>query len=207
MFVRSKVVKGRTYYQVVETYRDGDRVRHHTLASLGTHSTIEEALREALGHYFALKRSAPDREEAWRRVCLLDRLFGREQGPTRELDPRLASERRRRRLAANRKSARKDQEKAETWRDFVDSMELEEDSTYHGLLALDLMPTVVEIKAAYRRKARECHPDHGGSEEAMRRLSDAYHGLLKRVRRRSEDCDRSTRRRHQEALPGNAAED
>jgi len=31
-----------------------------------------------------------------------------------------------------------------------------------------------EIRAAYRRKVKEVHPDHGGDREAFRRVRDAY---------------------------------
>jgi hypothetical protein len=45
MFVRSKVVKGRTYYQMVEGYRDElGRVRHRNIVSLGDCDTVEKAL-------------------------------------------------------------------------------------------------------------------------------------------------------------------
>jgi hypothetical protein len=45
MYIRSKVVKGATYYQVVDGYRDAEgRVRHRTVASLGRCPTIEEAI-------------------------------------------------------------------------------------------------------------------------------------------------------------------
>ncbi len=43
MYIRRKVVKGQTYYQLVEGFRDGGKVRHKTLASLGTASTLAEA--------------------------------------------------------------------------------------------------------------------------------------------------------------------
>lgn len=44
MFIRSKTVGGRTYYQVVQGWREGGRVRHRTIASLGRSPTIELAL-------------------------------------------------------------------------------------------------------------------------------------------------------------------
>jgi L-alanine-DL-glutamate epimerase-like enolase superfamily enzyme len=45
MFIRSKVVKGETYYQAVEGYRDEQgRVRHRTVASLGRSATPDEAV-------------------------------------------------------------------------------------------------------------------------------------------------------------------
>ena len=35
MYIRSKVVGGRVYYQAVESFREGGKVRQRTLASLG----------------------------------------------------------------------------------------------------------------------------------------------------------------------------
>ena len=40
-----------------------------------------------------------------------------------------------------------------------------------------------EVERAYRRKAKVHHPDHGGDEDAMRALNEAYM-LLKRLRGR-----------------------
>lgn len=44
MYIRSKVVKGAEYFQVVQGVREGGRVRHRTLVSLGRHPTVAEAL-------------------------------------------------------------------------------------------------------------------------------------------------------------------
>jgi hypothetical protein len=45
MFIRSKVVKNQTYYQVVEGYRDEQgRVRHRTVGSLGQCPTPKDAI-------------------------------------------------------------------------------------------------------------------------------------------------------------------
>lgn len=38
-----------------------------------------------------------------------------------------------------------------------------------------------EIERAYRRKAKRHHPDHGGDEDAMRALNEAY-AMLKKDR-------------------------
>lgn len=46
MFMRAKRQRGKTYWQVVEAYRDGGRVRHRTLYSLGCHETREAAQKE-----------------------------------------------------------------------------------------------------------------------------------------------------------------
>ena len=45
MFIRRKIVKGETYFQVVETYRDGARIRHRNIVSLDRSPTPQEALR------------------------------------------------------------------------------------------------------------------------------------------------------------------
>jgi hypothetical protein len=44
MFVRSKLVKGQTYYQLIQGYRVAGKVRHRTIASLGRNPTVEGAL-------------------------------------------------------------------------------------------------------------------------------------------------------------------
>lgn len=45
MYIRSKVVEGRTYYQIVQGYRDeAGKVRHRTIASLGRSPTIADAI-------------------------------------------------------------------------------------------------------------------------------------------------------------------
>jgi hypothetical protein len=48
MYIRRKTVKCREYYQLVEGYRDdAGKVRHRTLASLGTSATIPDAIKAA----------------------------------------------------------------------------------------------------------------------------------------------------------------
>lgn len=39
-----------------------------------------------------------------------------------------------------------------------------------------------DVERAYRAKAKKHHPDHGGDEDAMRALNEAYN-LLKKTRR------------------------
>jgi hypothetical protein len=45
VFIRTKTVKGSTYFQVVRADRDGDRVRQTVLASLGQNPTVEAAIK------------------------------------------------------------------------------------------------------------------------------------------------------------------
>jgi hypothetical protein len=41
MFIRSKILNGNKYYQMIEGYRVGSRVRHRTIYSLGRYNTPE----------------------------------------------------------------------------------------------------------------------------------------------------------------------
>ena len=43
--------------------------------------------------------------------------------------------------------------------------------------------TEAELKAAYRRRALETHPDHGGDEAAFRRVLHAYDEAKRRLRK------------------------
>lgn len=43
--------------------------------------------------------------------------------------------------------------------------------------------TEVELKAAYRKRALETHPDHGGDEAAFRRVLHAYDEAKRRLRK------------------------
>jgi hypothetical protein len=49
VFVRSKIVNGTIYYQLIEGYRDPDtgKVRQRTIASLGTSPTLADAIARA----------------------------------------------------------------------------------------------------------------------------------------------------------------
>jgi hypothetical protein len=56
MFVRSRVAKGRTYYAVVESYRDGTRVRHRQVLALGTCPDVPAAIRATRREIGRLRR-------------------------------------------------------------------------------------------------------------------------------------------------------
>jgi len=47
------------------------------------------------------------------------------------------------------------------------------------MLGLSPSATMEEIEKAYRRKARIHHPDHGGDEDTMRALNEAYNMIKK----------------------------
>jgi hypothetical protein len=66
------------------------------------------------------------------------------------------------------------------------------DSTkdYYAELGLNESAGSSEIERAYREAARERHPDHGGSEEAMKLLNEAHDVLSDPELRRSYDLER-----------------
>jgi hypothetical protein len=64
MYIRRKEVKGGTYYQVVEGYRDAGRVRHRTVASLGRSPTIADAIKVEERALTAAKREL-EKARAW----------------------------------------------------------------------------------------------------------------------------------------------
>ena len=46
--------------------------------------------------------------------------------------------------------------------------------TAFGRLGLSPTADTDEVKAAYRRRVKDVHPDHGGDSESFKRLQDAY---------------------------------
>jgi len=54
-----------------------------------------------------------------------------------------------------------------------------EQELYTKILGVSSTATWKEIEQAYRSKAKVHHPDHGGDEDAMRTLNDAYTHLKK----------------------------
>jgi hypothetical protein len=51
------------------------------------------------------------------------------------------------------------------------------------LLGVSPRATEAELKAAYRKKAIEAHPDHGGDAETFRRIVAAYADARRRIKR------------------------
>lgn len=60
---------------------------------------------------------------------------------------------------------------------------LAEPGSIWALLGVTREATEAELKAAYRRKVLEVHPDHGGTEAAFRQVLKAYEEAQRRVRR------------------------
>jgi curved DNA-binding protein CbpA len=48
-----------------------------------------------------------------------------------------------------------------------------------------------DLKAAFRRRAFETHPDRGGSSERFREVSQAYTNLARHLREQSHESDSS----------------
>ena len=58
---------------------------------------------------------------------------------------------------------------------------------YYAILGVSRDADQSEIKKAYRKKARETHPDYGGDEEAFKAVSVAYETLSDPEKRRMYD--------------------
>jgi hypothetical protein len=65
----------------------------------------------------------------------------------------------------------------------VPTGESEERTSVWEVLGVTRDVTEAELKAAYRRRALEMHPDHGGDDESFRRLLRAYAEAQRRLRR------------------------
>jgi DnaJ-class molecular chaperone len=60
-------------------------------------------------------------------------------------------------------------------------------SDYYNILGVDKNATEDEIKRAYRRLARESHPDKGGDKEKFQTIQEAYEVLSNSERRKEYD--------------------
>ncbi len=187
MFVRSKKVKGRIYYQAVKTYRKDGRILQRVVMHLGQHSTLEAAYQDARKRYFALRkgrRRKPHTDEEaklWERLEQLslmvpwkipwaDESFRWE----RDYRPWECEERKR---EQERQKAREEERSQRFWEYWI-TRKSEEQLRLHATLGLRPPASPEQIKAAYRSMAKQCHPDHGGSNEAMAKVNEAYEQLL-----------------------------
>ena len=68
MFVRSQIHRGRPVYWLVESYRDGKRMRRRKLAYLGQHETLEAAIDGTESAIAENLQFADQREEEGRRL-------------------------------------------------------------------------------------------------------------------------------------------
>jgi hypothetical protein len=94
VYVRAKVVKGGTYYQVVEGYRDeAGRVRHRNIISLGRNEEIDWAIEECVSRIRSDQRRLRILEEQFRQA---DAMPGWGQRKTARLRARLTRHKERR---------------------------------------------------------------------------------------------------------------
>ncbi|MCU1518346.1 MAG: molecular chaperone DnaJ [Pseudarthrobacter sp.] len=63
----------------------------------------------------------------------------------------------------------------------------ESSNSHYQVLRVAVTATEKEIKVAYRRAARQAHPDHGGDAAAFRRVTAAYETLIDPKRRSAYD--------------------
>ena len=58
---------------------------------------------------------------------------------------------------------------------------------YYALLGVSKDASADEIKAAFRKKAHEHHPDKGGDEEKFKQVNEAYQILSNESKRKQYD--------------------
>jgi hypothetical protein len=80
---------------------------------------------------------------------------------------------------------------------------------YYDILGADVNTSSRDLERLYKRQAARCHPDKGGSEEAMKSLNEAYGVLKNVVTRREYDARRVQTRARRAATPASrpAAQD
>ncbi len=66
MFIRSKIVKGNTYYQVAESYRDdAGKVQQRNVVSLGQNATVDAAIKGAKRMIRLYENQRDDERRKW----------------------------------------------------------------------------------------------------------------------------------------------
>ena len=58
----------------------------------------------------------------------------------------------------------------------------------YAVIGVPRKATDEEIQAAYKKRARDLHPDHGGSPEQMAELNEAYAKIKTPEKRRKYDA-------------------
>lgn len=58
---------------------------------------------------------------------------------------------------------------------------LEERASAWSILGVESTASLVEVKRAFRKRALETHPDHGGEAEQFRKVQAAYEKLVKKL--------------------------
>lgn len=174
MLLMAEAQDGRTIWVVVELHRPKKRIRSRIVLHLGEYRDRDEAEAAFRARLATDEPRLRDLAARWRAVAedvLSDRkarrrflLCGVIAGVSEFADDLL----RRREREAEEDRARR---RAAEWASG-------DGSTAFAVLGLPLAATVDEIKAAYRRKAINAHPDRGGDHAVMVRLNAAYEAAV-----------------------------
>jgi len=230
MFLRKQLKKGNYYYSLVETYRDGGKVKHRTF-SLGREGKLHyldhklelagfkgritpdkakeislmypeleqkyqlylksEDMKEGRGRFCAYREILPP---TWKHnykecsntavLCLFEPEFSLWTGNFNakkgnyclihyEGQYKAMLRRRKQRI---RREQREDAEFMENMR--LTGIVLNKDESF-SILELPEDSTLSEVKAQYKKLAKQYHPDRGGDEEKFKKISSAYNQALK----------------------------
>ncbi len=168
MYIESYRSDGCTYYMVRENESVNGERHHRFVVALGIHPTLREAFEHFERAYFEAKKAkkwepfSPKERKAWEKLFKIWVLLDREQPGGYRADARFDRE--------NMRWVR--------WREQQERDRRNPRARWLRLLGLRRGCAPEEIRAARDRKARECHPDHGGTDEAMAAVNEAYERLM-----------------------------
>lgn len=179
MFLRSSKAGGRTYWRVVESYREGGKPKHRTIRNLGPHETREAAeshwrYLESHEKYEAVQgRRKAEREARSQWIKDHPKEHRREQRERAKLRKAAEAFADAARPTVDPADARRP---GESFADYASRMlnTGAEPSDCFATLGLSTGATVGQVKAAYRTLATQHHPDRGGDPAAMARINEAY---------------------------------
>jgi hypothetical protein len=189
-FIRAKKHGDSTYYYLVESKRVDGRVKQTTVAYMAKCPTIEEAYqywKKIASCSSPLEESAPSEiaslraylyRDALRRYRSTDVL--QEERQRQEAKARHAKARRKQRKEAEQQQA--NAEFAHWWTERLGRIAGKPITARENalrILGLSLESTAEQVKSAYRRLAKEHHPDVGGDAAAFRLVTEAYSLLTK----------------------------
>lgn len=171
MFLRSSKAGGRTYWRVVESYREGGKPKHRTIHNLGPHETRAQA---DAAWFEILTAEIREVEEARRQA---------ERGPKAKPSPedyRGAADAFASFGAFDPSYARSFAERMNEYMDGGPYRPHGSPPPALGILGVGPDATLDHVKAAWRRLAAENHPDRGGDPAKMAAINDAYEKALER---------------------------
>ncbi|MDG3003433.1 J domain-containing protein [Paludisphaera mucosa] len=158
MFLRFRKSGGRTYWRVVQSYREDGWPRQRTIYDLGPHDTREAA------------------QAAWDALAASNARGAFPKPRPRRISRNSSTDSERAGIENERRKAA-----SQRLKDVLTGQASPPPESVHPALAelgLGTEATLEQIKSAYRRLAAANHPDRGGNPDAMVQINQAYETAL-----------------------------